>query len=260
MVSKNTSLSKIDVSLLEEAVVRYGRIVTSTQILALWKEKYASNQAIKNRISFLCKSGWLVRVKKGLYVVVTDLSTLAFNDLSGLAIAQALNNNSYISFENALAHYGMFDQMLDTVDAVTFQRARKYHVQNMQIRFFTIRKDLYFGFVQARCDAGLVNVATKEKALLDILYFRSGLYAAALVWEKLKEHKGDVDFNKVKEFAVKFGIGMVRKIGFFLDSLGVDTTDLAGVVSGKTGYAKMSKESKIFNAKWRVYYDDKLII
>ncbi|MCX5782431.1 MAG: hypothetical protein NT145_06990 [Elusimicrobia bacterium] len=258
MGTSNTILSGNDAKFLEEAIVRYGRIVSFEQLRDLLKDKYRSIQTIKDRISFLLKSGWLVRIKKGLYVVITDLSSLAFNDISGMAIAQALNRQSYISFENALQYHGMFDQMLSTVDAVTFVRARKYEMQNIQIRFFKIKKDLYFGFSEQHSDKGLVNVANKEKAILDMLYFRSNSYTISLVMEKLKDHKQDIDFLLLKEYALKFGAGIIRKIGFLLDVVGVNTDDLHKKVAGKNSYDRLTKGSKKFNAKWRIYFDDKL--
>jgi len=147
MDTKYTILLKDDVKLLEEAIVQFGRIVTFKQLSSLLKNRYTSAQSVRNRISFLLKSGWLIKIKKGFYVIITDLSNLSFNDISGMAITQALNKDSYISFENALQYHGMFDQMLKTVDAVTFKTARKYEMQNLQIRFSKIKSSLFLKMV-----------------------------------------------------------------------------------------------------------------
>jgi hypothetical protein len=105
---------------------------------------------------------------------------------------------------------------------------------------------------------GLVNIAQKEKALLDILYFRSNQYYSNLVWEKLSEHKKAIDFDLLKKYAAKFNLDVVRQVGFFLDLLGIETSELKSIVAGKTGYSRMTKNSKDFNAKWRLYYDDRI--
>lgn len=258
MVTKNTILSKKDARLLEDTIVRYGRIVSFTQLKQIFKKDYSLAET-RNRVSLLSKVGWLIRLKKGLYVVVTDIGTLAVNDISLYTISQALNKNSYISFEGALQHHGMFDQMLAGVGAVTFQRARRYKIKETEIRFFKIKKEYYFGFSQERSDIGLVNVATKEKALLDILYFRSSAYYASLVWEKLATHKEDIDFNLLKQYAKKFNLDVIRQTGFFLDRLGIDTGDLGKMIRGKTSYSKMTTESERFDRKWRLYFDRRLI-
>ncbi|MBC8473319.1 MAG: hypothetical protein H8D54_00735 [Candidatus Omnitrophica bacterium] len=255
---KNTILSKKDVNLLEEVIVRYGRIVNFGQLRQVFRKDYSA-QEIKNRVSLLSKLGWLIRIKKGLYVVITDISTLAFNDVSVNTIAQALNKDSYISFEHALQYHGVFDQMLAGVYAVTFKRARKYNIQNAEIRFFKVKKELYFGFSSQRSDIGLVNIASKEKAILDMLYFRSNAYNVSLIWEKLSEYKRDFDFDLMKQYAKKFNLSVIRQVGFFLDRLNIDTEDLHKEVTGKNSYGKMTKECRDFDAKWRLYFDHKLI-
>jgi predicted transcriptional regulator of viral defense system len=190
---------------------------------------------------------------------VTDIGSLASGDVSLYTISQALNKDSYISFESALQYHGMFDQMLSKAGAVTFQRARKYKIKDMDICFFRIKKKLYFGFTAERSDIGLVNIAQKEKALLDILYFRSNRYYAGLVWETLFEYKRKIDFNLLKQCAKKFNLDVIRQVGFFLDRLGVDTSGLLKMLSGKTSYSRMTKASRDFDAKWRLYFDHSII-
>lgn len=258
MVTKNTILSKKDSFLLENVIVRYGRIVSFDQLKKVFNETYSPGES-KNRISLLSKLGWLARFKKGLYAVVTDIGSLATNDISAYTISKALNKDSYVSFENALQYHGMFDQMLSAVGAVTFKRARSYTIKDKKIKFFKIKKELYFGFTQERSDIGLVSIARKEKALLDILYFRSTRYYAGLVWEALKEYHRSIDFGLLKRYAGKFNLDVIRQAGFFLDRLKIDTDDLLTMVKGKTSYSKMTRDSGSFNAKWRLYFDDSVI-
>lgn len=254
MVMKNTILSQNDLSLLEEAILRFGKIVSFDNLSEVLSENY-SREEIKKRVSLLCKRDWLVRIKKGLYIVITDISTLGFSDVSELVISQALNKDSYISFENALQHYSMFDQMLSSIEAVTYKRARDYKVQDKGYRFSHIKKDLYFGFIKVVIQGKEVQIAEKEKALLDMLYFRSTSYNVDLVLEKLRDYKQDIDFEKLKKYARLFGLSIIREVGFLLDLLKVDTEDLHQVDKKRAGYSKMSASSSEFNARWRLYYD-----
>lgn len=258
MERKNIILSRKDSRLIEDTIARYGRIVSFDQLKQVFKEEYSLAE-LKNRLSLLAKFGWLIRIKRGLYAVVTDIGSLSSSDISVYTICQALNKDSYISFENALQHYGLFDQMLSTVSAVTFGRARRYKVKDAEIRFFKIKKELYFGFTQERSDIGLVNIARKEKSLLDILYFRSNAYYASLVWEKLNDYKNSFDFDLFKEYAKKFNWHVIRQAGFFLDRLQVETGDLHKLIEKNTGYSRMTKESKRFDAKWRLYFDNSIV-
>jgi len=254
MDMKNIILSKKDSFLIEEAIVRYGRVVAFKQLYAILKQNHSLAES-RNRVSRLSSLGWLVRIKRGLYVVVSDIGSLAAEDISSYAIAQALNRDAYISFESALQFHGMFDQMLSTVGAVTFERARRYKVKNTEFRFFKIKKSLYFGFAKEKIDTGLVKIAHREKALLDILYFRSNAYYAGLVWESLKDYKSSIDFSLFKKYAAKSSFDVIRQAGFFLDRLGIETKDLLRIVHGKKSYSKMTRDSKDFDAKWRLYFE-----
>lgn len=258
METKNTILSKKDASLLEDVIVHHGRIVNFDKLRLIFNREYSLAET-RNRVSFLSKQGWLMRIKKGLYLIITDIGLLSSSDVSTFSIVQALNKDSYISFENALQHHGMFDQMLATVGAVTFKRARRYKIRDGEARFFKIKKKYYFGFSGERSDVGLVNIAHKEKALLDILYFRSNAYYANLVWEKLGDYKQKVDFNLLKKYATKFNLDVVRQTGFFLDLLGVDASDLEKIIKGRLSYSKMTKDSREFSAKWRLYYESGIV-
>lgn len=254
MDTKSTILSQKDLVLLEEAILRFGRIASFDDLAGIFSASYGEGES-KQRISLLAKRGWLVRIKRGLYIVITDIATLGFSDISELVISQTLNKDSYISFENALQHYSMFDQMLSSVEAVTDRRARDYKVQNKEYRFSHIKKSLYFGFNTVTIEGREVQMAEKEKALLDMLYFRGSSYTVDIALEKLRDYREGIDFEKLKNYAKKFGLSMIREIGFLLDLIKVDTKDLYLSKNLKEGYSKMSASSSEFNARWRLYYD-----
>jgi hypothetical protein len=48
-----------------------------------------------HRISFPANAGWLVRIMKSLYLVVTDLSAFAVGNASHFVISNAPNSKSY---------------------------------------------------------------------------------------------------------------------------------------------------------------------
>lgn len=258
METRNTILSQSELSLLEEIVVKYGKIVSFEQLKEAFGNIY-SLEELRNKISLLSKRGWLFRLKRGLYVVITNISTLGVSDVSEYVISQVLNKDSYVSFENALQYYSMFDQMLLSIDGVTDKRARKYQVQNMQYRFFHMKKELYFGFTQVQVGGKVVSMAEREKALLDMLYFRSNTLTASLVLEKMREYQRDINFTKLKDYAKRYSLSMVREIGFLLDRLNMKTDDLYASSNVKeNSYSKMTASADAFDAKWRFYYDSNL--
>jgi len=258
MVMKNIMLSKNDAELLENVIVKYGRIVDIDDLYKVFGKTYNAHETRK-RVAFLSRTGWLQRIKKGLYAVVTDVGELNAFNLSLYTLAQTLNKESYISFENALQYHGMFDQMLSSVAAVTCKRARKYKIQNTRVKFYHIKKEFFFGYNREKADNDMVNIAEKEKALLDILYFSADTYHSGLVREKLSEYRNMIDFSKLMGYASKFNLKVMRQTGFFLDMLDIDTKKLHEKVRGKNSYSRISSSAGKFNAKWRLYFDSAVI-
>jgi predicted transcriptional regulator of viral defense system len=260
MAAKNTILTKKDSCLLEEAVLAYGQVATTDQLGKVFEQVYARNSDRMRRISFLAKAGWLVRIKKGLYLLVTDFSALAAGNVSNLVISNALNSKSYVSFANALNWYGMFDQLTKSVDGVTSARARNYRFQNTEFRFFKVKEKLFFGFAKERVDGKIVNIAEREKIILDYLSVRRNAATVTMVFEKLKEHKDAFDFSKMINYAKAYNLTTQRNLGFLLDAVGVSTGALHEIARKKrTGFSKMHRTAKTFNAKWRLYYDHGVI-
>lgn len=257
---KNTILSQSDLILLEDTILQFGRIVNFQQLVSLFS-RTETRDAIRRKVALLVKKGWLIRLKKGQYLVVTDISTLGVSDISEYVVSQVLHKDSYISFENALQYHGLFDQLLGTVRSVTITYAREYRVQNTTYAFSKIKKDLYFGFTEEVFGSYKAQIAEKEKALLDMLYFRNSTHIVNLVLEKLREYQHRLDLSKLKTYAQNYGVGMERMIGFLLDQINVDTIDLLTRVKRKhNSYYKLTRQSTLFDAKWRLYYDTNTLI
>jgi len=126
--------------------------------------------------------------------------------------------------------------------------------------FLKIKNDLYFGYTEEAVTNQKVKIAEKEKAILDMLYFRSSDYVITLVLEKLKEYKEQFDFKKLKNYAAKYSLSMIRKVGFLLDQIGIDTADLLILSeSNKKSHNKLTRTSDLYSTKWRLYYDSSLI-
>lgn len=259
MIAKNTILSAKDSKLIEKVIIKYGDIVTVSNLLKVFQKEY-SLFAARNRIHQLEKRGWFVRIKQGLYVVVSDISSRSISNVSLFRIAQSLNNRSYVSLDYALNYYNMFDQYAKTLTSITTTRTKKYKFQNITFKFAKINKDYYFGFSKKRIEGKLVNIADLEKVIIDYFYFNKTSYVLSLMLEKLTNHKNDFDFKKMQNYALRYNKTTQRKIGFLLDEIGVDTQKLSSEVNSKnTGYSYFSKDSKKFNSKWRIYYDHRII-
>ncbi|MEK7527841.1 MAG: hypothetical protein AAB574_02400 [Patescibacteria group bacterium] len=255
---KTTILTEKDTNLIEQIILKYGRIVGIDDLMTIFRIEY-SNLSAHNRIQKLTKAGWLKRIKRGLYLVIENLSSRFQNDNSLMLIANALNKSSYISLSYALNYYHMFDQYSKTIVSVTTADSKKYIFDDFVFKFAKVKENMFFGFSQ-KIEAGkIVRIADVEKALIDYLYLDKSYTSASVVFEKLREYQESLDLNKLQNYALRSDMTIRRKIGFFLDQLGVNTQGLYRILAENKGLSRFTKESKTFNAKWRIYYDNRII-
>jgi len=254
MVSKNTILTKNRLEDIEEVIAHSGRIVTAKDVHASLKGKY-SRFVLKKRVYELKEKGWLIPLRKGLYYV-TDIATRGFVGVSPLIIAAAFDKDSYISMESALSFHGLFEQMLRTVSSVTTHRSKNYKFQENTYKYFKIKKIVYFGYKTETLEGHYIKVAELEKAMLDYLYFKNSTYDIDLIIEKIKKGAKRLDMEKIFRYCQKFPETTRRKLGFILDRCGIDTSRIHGLVH-KTGYSRLTTASTIFNAKWRIYCENR---
>lgn len=250
-----TILSAKQSDLLESLIVKHGQVVSTDQIIReagrYWDYKQASNL-----ITRLIQNGWLIRIKRGLYAI-SDFNSRGFLSLSPYAVAHLLEPESYVSFEAALHYHGMFDQLVRKVISVSLKSRKPSMLGAMEYRFVRSKPAHYFGW-QALSDGGLTaQIATPEKALIDMVNFHKSHYSIDLLIEKLRENKDALDFSRVTDYLNKFPVTTIKIFGLVFDLIGIDSADLHRLIK-PTGTNWMLPGDTKFNAKWRLYYKDDL--
>ncbi len=112
----------------------------------------------------LAEAGHLVRLHRGRW---------AFRDrLHAFAVPERLSapTPSYVSFQSALHHHGLIEQIPAIVYAATLGPSRRVKTPIAAVSFHTLAPHFFFGFdTDPRLGA---KVAVAEKALVDFLYLR----------------------------------------------------------------------------------------
>ena len=251
---KKTLLATKDGELLEKLIAKYGKVVTASQIQAEARHTW-SYQQTKNRIQKLAENGWLIRIKRGLYVI-SDLSSLGFLSVSPYVIANLLVEESYISFEAALSHRGMFDQFTDQFISVSMKQFKVTNLDSIQYRFIKTQKKMYTGWETVEIENMTTQIAFTEKALVDMIHFRKKKIVVDLVIEKLQDYDGDLDADQLNNYVSMASQKTIKTFGLVFDLLGMNSDQLYQLVVGSKSTHRISPEDKTFNAKWRLYYDD----
>jgi predicted transcriptional regulator of viral defense system len=251
---KNTSLAVKDGELLEMLIAKYGKVVTSSQIEAEAKGIWDYQQT-HNRIQQLVKNGWLFRIKRGLYAI-NDLSSRGFLSVSPYVVAGLLVNESYVSFEAALNYRGMFDQFMQQFSSVSLKQYKVTKLETIQYRFIKCQEKFFIGWESVEIDHMAAKIAYAEKALVDLIHFRTGKYVVDLVLEKIQTYHEDLDIENLIQYAGLASQKTVKIFGLMFDWSGWDSQKLFQLLGSHRSTHRMSSNDNSFNAKWRIYYDE----
>ncbi len=251
---KKTTLAVKDGELLEILIAKYGKVVTAGQIEAEAKHIWDYQQT-HNRIQQLVKNGWLIRIKRGLYAI-NDLSSRGFLSISPYVVAGLLVEESYVSFEAALNYRGMFDQFVQKFTSVSLKQFKGTDLEAIQYRFIKSQEKLFVGWEKVEIENMAAKIACAEKALVDLIHFRTGKYVVDLVIKKLQTYEEDLNIEKLIHYASLASQKTIKTFGLIFDLLGWESEKLFQFLAGNRSTHWMSPNDKTFNAKWRLYYDD----
>jgi len=116
---------------------RFGVIPVNSAVLTSVLSDYRSPG---DKIAALEKSGYLVRLKRGLFVVSPQTNGQA---ISRELAANHLLGPSYVSLESALSFYGLIPERVYAVRSVTTKRAKKYSTPLGVFDYVTIPENYF---------------------------------------------------------------------------------------------------------------------
>lgn len=249
---KRISLTTNESEILESALIQYGNVVTFDQLSNFFDE---DRRYTRIRINKLVKQGWLKRVKKGVFVI-SDLSSRGSLSISHKAIVNLLVQEAYISFETALQHHGLYDQLLASINSVSLKQYKSTTIDNTIFNFIKTQQRYFYGWEIEDIDGQSVKIAHIEKALIDLLQFHRSRYSTDLVLEKLSEFKSDISHRRLTEYALKANLTSRRILGFLMDYVEMDNKEILTSVNNRSSVAFISNtEDSKYNHKWQLYYD-----
>lgn len=131
-------------------------------------------KAPKDKIRKLEKTGKLIRLKKGLYVVSPEISN---KTLSIELIANHLLGPSYISLETALSYYGLIPERVYTTRSVTTKRTKIFTTPVGTYEYLSIPDDYFPIGIKNEIidDSYAFLIGFPEKVLCDLILTTSKL-------------------------------------------------------------------------------------
>jgi hypothetical protein len=152
--------------------------------------------APRNKIQSLCRSGEIIRVKKGLYV--PGIRPGEGPKVDSLVLSGLIYGPSYVSLETALSWHGLIPERVDEITCMTSKRAKVFRTPVGRFTYTPINEDAFpVGVRLEPGKGGSWYLAEPEKALCDRIAQVRGLEAMrdvpAVLEESLRIDPGDLD-------------------------------------------------------------------
>lgn len=151
------------------------------------------------------EEGLFLRLKRGLYALKTHLPAEEL-------IANRLYRPSYLSFEYALAFYGMIPEMVYQVTSATTKATQSFDINDTTFKYLLIKQEAYTGYyLHKQADKSFL-IAEPEKALVDFLYFVTLHHKSAN--DRLTVD--NINVAKAANYARLFNDSVIKLLGSYL--------------------------------------------
>jgi predicted transcriptional regulator of viral defense system len=228
--------------LLSAIVEQHGPLFTTEQAYELAGEQSLPRSRTRQVLSALAQSGWIERLKRGVYAVLSP--AFSAENLHPYAIAAALVHPAAISHWSALAHHGFTNQIPPMVQASTTSKVitpemrqggayrprgrAVWRVLEMEFEFIQIQQKHFFGFNQEWVSTWhRVAIADPERTVLDMIAHPEIFGGIAVAIETLNTHLGSLDIQQLVSYTLRYDMGsVIKRMGWIFESLGISKEQL----------------------------------
>ena len=143
--------------------------VTTSAIASLYPGVSGANQ----KVSALERSGKIIRLKRGLFVVNPEWSG---KRVCRELVANHLYSPSYVSMHTALRWYGLIPESVPLVQSMSVKHSRKFENSLGTFTYIGVeRRSFSIGLRQEESEGASFIIASPEKALCDLICSTAGI-------------------------------------------------------------------------------------
>lgn len=224
----------------------------------------AGFQYRRKLVCSLKKKRILIPIKGGVYIFVPLDAVPTGRRVSEFLIPRVFfpQDNYYIGYSTMFNYYNFTDQQFQTVYVLNTRISGERTIAGLSFKFTKISSKRMYGLEKIDIRGTKVIVSSKEKTLVDLIYFNKpagGIEAASEILQRfVKEKKCDI--KKLVEYTVQFSDIKTRKrIGLILEKVRVPDSVLKPLEKSvkDTSLISFSNSRKgTKNEKWRVIIND----
>jgi len=214
------------------------RVFTMDRARELAPSGDLSKGYLRQALHHLTKSGWVVRLRKGLYALSSAVP--GATSAHEFEIAMFLVPGAAISHWSALHHHGLTDQaprkvfVLMTTDMrIPQTRSKKageerggLSVGTTTYQFIQVKPDRFFGTEKIWVGDARVAITDPERTLLDGLMMPRYCGDFAEVLHAFETRGDNLNLDRIIEYALKLDAATIKRLGWALEHQGVDPARL----------------------------------
>ena len=173
-----------------------GAIPITTSII---KSAYQELKSADKKVVWLEKNGYIIRLKRGLYVVNPEYSG---KTLSNELIANHLYSPSYVSMATALRYYGLIPEAVYMHQSMTLKHPRSFEtpIGNYDYKYIA-REAFSVGVRSVHKGEYAFLIASPEKALCDLIANSTKVNLRSIKdVENYLEHDIRMDMDELHKF------------------------------------------------------------
>ncbi|MFA5855128.1 MAG: hypothetical protein WC846_02475 [Candidatus Gracilibacteria bacterium] len=187
-------------------------------------KRETANQILRR----LNEKGWLQRLKRGIYATIPLSSSTSTPVVeNGLVLAMDLFKPAFISGWSAAEHWGLTEQIFNSISVVTSSPQRKIDqtLGNCTFRIRTLSKNRFFGTQAVWFGSKSAEIADPSRTLIDILDlpgFGGGMrHTIDIVKKYWTSNFCNPDL--LLQYAIRYNKGTVfKRLGFLAEKLNVE--------------------------------------
>jgi len=166
---------------------------------------------IRRLVSEWLKKKWLLELRRGVYLI-NDEDILS--NIERFNIANLLYEPSYVSLESALSFHGLIPEGVTQVTSVCTRKTARFSNVLGTFTYSNIKEDLLWGYSEQKLGKVEALLATPEKAILDMVYFRKGEVNSAeeLIESFRLDNLSSLRPNALRTAGRKFKNAKVRRV------------------------------------------------
>lgn len=187
----------------------------------------------------LSNTGWLTRLKRGLYIISSSFPGMT--PVHEFEIAMALVQPSAISHWSALHFHGMTEQIpqrvyITTTQAVPISRAVKTRnksqrsfsreVNGVLYEFIKIKQERFFGIKDFWVGEAKISITDPERTFIDGLISPKHFGGWAEIYSAFESHMSSLDLAKITDYSLRLDAVVAKRLGWIMEKVGVEDTIL----------------------------------